>query len=65
MRNLYTKTYYYTKSKLRMFHSIKLLKEIFNGEYEDIIEKLKSCYGLETQIINKQSVKKIKLSDSL
>lgn len=65
MRNLYIKTFYLAKSKLRAFHSVKLLRQILGNSYDDVLSELLDTYGIEPQVVNKQSISKIKLTDSI
>ncbi len=65
IRNLYIKTFYYAKSKLRVYHGIKLLEQILGSNYKELLEELKGTYGIEPEITNKRSIKKEKISDSV
>jgi hypothetical protein len=65
IRNLYIKTFYYAKSKLRVYHGIKLLEQILESNYKELLEELKGTYGIEPEITNKRSTKKEKISDSV
>ena len=65
IRNLYIKTFYYAKSKLRVYHGIKLLEQILENNYKELLEELKGTYGIEPEITNKRSTKKEKISDSV
>ena len=65
IRNLYIKTFYYAKSKLRVYHGIKLLEQILGSNYKELLEELKGTYGIEPEITNKRSTKKEKISDSV
>ena len=65
IRNLYVKTFYYAKSKLRVYHGIKLLEQILGNNHKELLQELKNTYGIEPEITNKRSTKKEKISDSV
>ena len=65
---MYEKSFYYAKSKLRALNSIELLKKIveYNPKYNEIIEYLKEkAFGVEPKITTRFANKRINLSEAV
>ena len=65
---MYEKSFYYAKSKLRALNSIELLKKIieYNPKYNEIIEYLKEkAFGVEPKITTRFANKWINLSEAV
>ena len=65
---MYEKSFYYAKSKLRALNSIELLKKIleYNPKYNEIIDYLKEKgFGVEPKITTRFSNNRINLSEAV
>lgn len=66
--NMYKKTFYLCKSKLRNLYSIELLKKVINNnpKYNEIIEYMqKNTYGIEPEIATRISNSLVNISESI
>ena len=66
--NLYKKSFYLAKSRLRSIKSVLALNELLgdNPKYYDVLKELAlSTYGIEPEIITRTSSNKIKVSESV
>ena len=65
--NLYKKSFYLVKSKLRTLSSVNLLMNLVDNEkYKDILSYLKKqTYGVEPEIFSRQSSNRMKISESV
>ena len=66
--NMYKKSFYLAKSKLRMKDTLNLLKTITNNnpKYNELYKLMESStFGIEPEIISRQSDNKINISESV
>ncbi len=65
--NLYKKSFYLSKSKLRTISSVDLLSKIIdNDKYGNILSYLKKhTYGVEPEVFSRQSSNRMKVSESV
>ena len=65
--NIYKKSFYLSKSKLRAINNIDLMSNVINEDkYRGLFEHMKnSTYGIEPLIFSRKSINKIQVSESV